>query len=250
MLLARGRPGDSARAREQLASALEVARELGMKPVVERALALKLRAQGVVALSPTVSLDAVVSAVQKEPPDLSVHAAPDGTVTILFTDIQDWTGLSEQLGDQRAQEVLRAHNQIVRAQIRQHGGFEVKSQGDGFMLAFQSARKAVLCAVALQREFARFNERHPDTPLRVRMGLHTGEAIKDRDDFFGRAVILAARIAANAKGEEILISSLVKDLTESAGDIRIGTGRQVTLKGLHGVFQLHPLIWSDAAPEG
>jgi class 3 adenylate cyclase len=245
MLLARGRAGDGARALEQLAVALTLARELGMKPLVERALALKLRAQSVVAPS-LISLDAVVSAVQDEPPDLSVHAAPDGTVTILFTDIQDWTGLTEQLGDQRAQRVLHAHNQIVRAQVRHHGGFEVKSQGDGFMLTFQSARNAVLCAIALQQEFARFNERHPDTPLHVRMGLHAGEAIKEKDDFFGRAVIMAARIAASAKGGEILISSLLKDLTGAAGDLRIGAGRKVGLKGLHGLFQVHPLTWSDA----
>src|SRR5206468_1190921 len=82
------------------------------------------------------------------------HAAPDGTVTILFTDIEGYTAMTERLGDLRAQEVLRAHNAIIREQVTAHGGFEVKSQGDGFMVAFSSARRAILCAIAMQRESA------------------------------------------------------------------------------------------------
>ncbi len=77
----------------------------------------------------------------------------------------------------------------------------------------------------------------------MRIGLHTGEAIKEADDFFGKNVILAARIAAQAQGGEILVSSLLKELTESAGDIAFGEGRQVELKGLAGQHRVFEVGW-------
>ena len=84
--------------------------------------------------------------------------------------------------------------------------------GDGFMLAFSSARRALQCAVSIQQSF----EHHEPSqePIRVRMGLHTGEAIKDADDFYGRNVILASRVADQAVGGEILVSSLLKELVD------------------------------------
>ncbi len=188
------------------------------------------------------SIDAVVASVQAERPDLRRHAAPDGTVTILFSDIEGSTAITERLGDLRWVEVLRAHNAIIREQLGAHDGFEVKFVGDGFMLAFQSARRALQCAIGIQRVFAQRNDQ-AEEPIHVRIGLHTGEAIKEADDFFGRHVILAARIAAQAQGGEILVSSLLKELTESGGDIAFGEGRDVELKGLAGTHQVHHIAW-------
>jgi len=201
-------------------------------------------------------------------------------VTILFSDIESSTEMTERLGDQRWMELLREHNAIVREQVAAHDGFEVKSQGDGFMLAFQSARKALQCAIETQRAFAERNRSahpapaslpaHPEAlegraeptpsahastssaradrsvdvePIRVRIGLHTGEAIKEADDFYGKAVILAARIAGQAQGGEILVSSLLKELTASASDIAFGEGREVELKGLSGRHRVFPVGW-------
>ena len=73
---------------------------------------------------------------------------------------------------------MLTHNAIIREQVGANEGFEVKSQGDGFMLAFSSARTALECAIAIQQNFAIHEEAHPDEPIRVRIGLHTGEAIK------------------------------------------------------------------------
>ncbi len=188
------------------------------------------------------SIDAVAASVQTERPDLRSQAAPDGTVTILFTDIEGSTAMTERLGDLRWVDVLRAHNAIVRKQVAAHGGFEVKSEGDGFMVAFQSARRALQCAVDIQRAFTERNE-SADEPILVRIGLHTGEVIKEADDFFGKNVILAARIAGQAQGGEILVSSLLKELTESAGDIAFGEGREVELKGLAGTHQVFEVGW-------
>ena len=96
-----------------------------------------------------------VSWAEAERPDLGRASAPDGTVTLLFSDIENSSRLTERLGDQRWLEVIGAHNTIVRAQLDEHDGYEVKSQGDGLMLAFPGARQAVMCAIDIQRALAR-----------------------------------------------------------------------------------------------
>ncbi len=214
-----------------------------MRPLMERVLSRKLEVQGILTTDAGTSIDNIASAVQSEQPDLRPHAAPDGTVTILFTDIEGSTAMTERLGDQRMQEVLRTHNAIIREQVATHGGFEVKSMGDGFMLAFSSARRALQCAISIQRDFAAYNNDHPDEPVRIRIGLHTGEAIREAEDFFGRHVILASRIANQARGGEILVSALLKELTESSGDIRFGEGQEVELKGLIGLNRVYQVVW-------
>ena len=192
------------------------------------------------------NLEEVAEAVQQERPDLTVDAMPDGTVTIMFSDIEDFTSLTERLGDIRAQEVLRAHNEVVRAQIAACGGHEVKCQGDSFMVSFAGARRGLRCAIGIQRAFAEWSEKHPEHPLRVRIGLHTGEAIREEDDLFGRSVIMAARIAAEAEGEVVLVSSLLKELAESSGEFSFGPPRTAVLKGLNGEHLLYPVVWHDA----
>jgi class 3 adenylate cyclase len=191
------------------------------------------------------SLEAVATAVQVERPGLLLDVPADGTVTILFSDIEDFTSLTERLGDLRAQEILRAHNELVRAQIAAHGGQEVKSQGDSFMIAFAGARRGLRCAVALQRALTDYAEKHPDAPLRVRMGLHTGEAIREADDLFGRSVIMAARIAGRARGGEILVSSLLRELADSSGEFSFEGPKSVTLKGLAGEHVVYAVDWQD-----
>jgi class 3 adenylate cyclase len=182
--------------------------------------------------------------VERTRPDLSGAVAPNGTVTILFTDIEESTQLTEDLGDREWMEVLRTHNEIVRGQLALHSGFEVKSQGDGFMLAFSSARDALRCARGIQRAVADSDSN--EHRLRVRIGLHTGEPIREADDFYGKAVIQAARIAAEARGSEILVSSLVRDLTESSGEFEFATPRDLELKGLSGTHRVSPVRWQDA----
>jgi class 3 adenylate cyclase len=234
---------DRTKALSLLDEALAISSELGMRPLMERGLGLKLKIQGVSSADVKTSIDAVASMVGNEQPDLRSHAAPDGTVTILFSDIMGSTAMTERLGDRRMQEVLRAHNAIIRRQARAHGGFEVKSIGDGFMLAFSSARRGLQCAIAIQRAFAVYNEEHPAEPILVRIGLHSGEAIKEADDFFGKAVILASRIAGQAQGGQILVSSLLKELTESAGEFQFAEEKEVELKGLGGVHRVYQVLW-------
>jgi class 3 adenylate cyclase len=244
MLLVRGKPGDREKAAQLVNRALGTAQDTGMKALVDRALALKLELQGIDSGSIQGSIHVVNSAVQARRPDLSSQTAPDGTVTLMFSDMEAFTAMTERLGDLKAHEVIRTHNAIVREQRAAHGGYEVELLGDGFLLAFGSARTGLLCAIAVQRAFTAYNERYPEEPILVRIGLHTGEVVKDADTFYGKAVNLAARIAAQAKGGEILVSYLLKELTESAGDLRFGEAREVELKGISEKQRVHPVEWA------
>jgi class 3 adenylate cyclase len=245
MVMRRDAPGDKERGLQLVGEALDAAQELGMVLLMEQALTLKLKAQGIDLKDLSTSIDAVHATVQTERPDLRPHAAPDGTVTLLFTDIEGSTALNERLGDQRWMELLRAHNAIVRERVAAHGGYEVKSQGDGFMIAFAGARRALQCAIDLQRAIAKHNRAAPE-PVRVRIGLHTGDAIREGEDFFGKHVNLAARIAGEAKGGEILASSLLAELAGSAGQFAFGEARTVALKGLAGEHSVIPVAWQPS----
>lgn len=183
------------------------------------------------------------------PPSVSTTAVPaQRTVTLLITDIEDFTGLTERLGDHDAQVVLREHNTIVRRRADEHGGHEVKAIGDSFMLSFTSATAALRCAAAVQRDLAARASDGVGVPLRVRMGIHTGEALHEDDDLFGRTVILASRIAAVAGGGEVLVSSLVVDLATGDPSLVFDEGRDVLLKGLVQSQRVHALEWDVAGP--
>jgi adenylate cyclase len=157
--------------------------------------------------------------------------------------VEGFTEMTERLGDRAAHGVIQAHNAIVREQLRAYGGVELELQGDGFILAFTDALAGLRCAIAIEKALAAYSAAHPERPLRVRIGLHTGEAIQEADGFFGKTVILAARIASQARGGEIVVSSAVRDIAERAGDVTFGERRQAQLKGLAGTYSLHAVRW-------
>ena len=99
------------------------------------------------------------------------------------------------------------------------------------MLALSSAHRALQSPIAIQRAFQAYNQEHSQDPVRVRMGLHTGKVIRDAEGFFGRNVIMASRIPDQAREGNILVSSLLKELVESGGDVAFGEEREVELKG-------------------
>ena len=171
--------------------------------------------------------------------------APSGLVTILFTDIEGSTTLTQRLGDAKAQEVLRTHNAIVREALRAHGGTEVKTMGDGFMASFSSATRALECAIAMQRAFAQHNE-SAEEPVQVRIGLNAGEPIAEDEDLFGTAVILAARIAARTEGGEILASDVVRQLVAGKGFLFSDRG-DVVLRGFEDPVRLYEVRWRENA---
>ena len=189
------------------------------------------------------SIDIVAAAAVADPAPMVQTGS--GTLTIVFSDIEGSTRRAEQLGDKAWAELLTFHNRLVRRQVERAGGYEVKAQGDGFMLAFPSARAAIACSTEIMRALDAHGRSRPNDALRVRIGMHTGEAIEEDGELFGTPVVLAARIANQANGGEILVSSLVREIVESRGDLAFGPSREVVLNGLVGEHLLHPLLWSE-----
>ena len=140
------------------------------------------------------TFEELVEAARSDRPDLPASLSTDGTVTIVFTDIVDSTLMLSRLGDTAWVEVIRRHNGIVEEVTAAHGGTVVETQGDGSMLAFSSARRAVACSQAIQNAIDHaFADLSP--PIRVRIGIHTGDAIHEAEHFFGTTVHYAARVA-------------------------------------------------------
>ena len=217
-----------------------------MTVLTDSAIAAKLTAQGLAGIDATTSIHEVIAAVESEKPDIRAYAAPDGTVTVLFSDIEDSTVLTERLGDERWLDLLRSHNSIFRRHLREHGGYEVKNQGDGFMLVFPEPAAALRCAIEVQRALAERALQNPEEGIRVRMGLHTGRAIAEEGDFFGRNVVLAARIAAQARGAEILVSEALREQAEGEDGLDFDQGRELELKGMAGIHTVHRAEWEQA----
>ncbi len=185
-------------------------------------------------------LELLAEAVEDERPDLSAAVAPDGTLTVMFTDIEDSTRLNASFGDRAWLEVLRAHNSLITGATGRHGGTVVKGQGDGFMLVFPSALRALECARHIERGIAAtFDD--PGSPIRVRIGVHAGEVMRESDDFFGHAVNYAARVAGAARGGEALVSSLVHELVAPTREFAFEPPRKIELKGIDDVQLVYPL---------
>ncbi len=177
----------------------------------------------------------------EEAADEPQPAATGGMVTILFTDVEGSTALTQRLGDAKARELLREHERMVREALKAHGGSEVKTLGDGFMASFSSATKALECAISMQRSFAEHNESAAE-PILVRIGLNAGEPIAEDDDLFGTAVNEAARITAAAKGGEILVANVVRELAKGKDFLFSDVGER-QLKGFDEPVRLFEARW-------
>jgi class 3 adenylate cyclase len=242
-LLSKAQPVDREKAMDLIDRGVTLARQIGMRAETERLTRLRQEYQKQKSMHGWSALDSVAQSVELDRPDLRAVAAPDGTVTIMFSDIEGSTVLTEQLGDERWLKVLHRHNTVIRRHLAAHRGFEVKSQGDGFMVSFGSASSALRCAIAIQRDFAARRDHSDSQLLRVRIGLHAGEVIREQDDFFGRNVILAARIAARANGNEILVSSVLRELVAGNQEFQFGEAREEQLKGLTDPQRVYAVRW-------
>jgi class 3 adenylate cyclase len=169
----------------------------------------------------------------------------EGTVTILFSDMVDYAGMTERLGDQASRDVLREHHQIVRGLLSTYGGREIKVQGDGFMVAFGGVARALRCAADTQRAFSSYSEAHRERPIQVHIGVHTGEAMEEDDDFLGHTVIVASRIADVAAPGEILVSSLSAQMVERTEEFNFVESRDIALKGLSRPQGVVTLVWAE-----
>ncbi|MCW2830379.1 MAG: adenylate/guanylate cyclase protein, partial [Aeromicrobium sp.] len=201
--------------------------------------AIKVRDQGLTGAIRS-SIDDLALWADVERPDLASLAAADGTVTIMFSDIEGSTALNHRLGDRGWVQLLDRHDRLLGRAIRAHDGHVIKTQGDGFMVAFAEASEAVAAAVEIQRRLAGVR-RGQLAGVKVRIGAHRGSAVHRGGDLFGRNVAFAARVAAQADGGEVLVSDAVLD----AADVPVLETRHAELKGVPGVQQVHLVDWQQ-----
>lgn len=174
----------------------------------------------------------------------AVKSKAMGTATIVFTDVVDSTAQSQSMGDQKWSRVIADHFGTVAGIVDDMGGSVVKTLGDGGMFVFPSGTSALLAAIDTQRAVTS----SPSDRLSIRIGVHTGDVIQGQQDYIGLTVNKAARVAAAAGGDQILVSSTTADVVNHA-DITLGEPMTVELKGIAGTHTLLPLNWAETPPQ-
>ena len=169
-----------------------------------------------------------------------------GPVTVLFTDIAGSTNMTQTLGDALAQQVVRAHNKVVRDALHKHNGKEIKHTGDGIMASFSKTSNGVEAAADMQKGSARHTAANPDLPLDLKIGINAGEPIAEDDDLFGTTVQMAARIVDKAQAGQIFVSDIVQGLCGGKNFKFIAHGG-FEMKGFDGSVTLHELVWNQDA---
>jgi class 3 adenylate cyclase len=162
---------------------------------------------------------------------------------IMFTDLQDSTGMTARLGDAKALDWLHIHNSLTRNALREHTGREVKHLGDGIMASFASIDQSLECAIAIQRAFAAYNVQNSGAPLHLRIGLSVGEPVEDDNDLFGRTVQLAFRVCTHAKPDQILATEDLIAQSEGKTSLFLSRG-PISAKGFDQAIQVYEVLWS------
>ena len=248
--------GDFSAATRELRGAIKGWREVGAPYEVARARAVLSRALRAVGNEDDAELELraaldefrrLGARVDVEGAERELREAEDrrsgplsATKTFMFTDIVGSTNLAEMLGDKAWERLLRWHDDMLRKLVASGGGEVVNSTGDGFFVAFDSARSGIDCAVSIQRALAD----HRDSTgfaLSVRIGLHTAEANRRGTDYSGTAVHVAARVAALAGGGEILATA---ETLSDAGTVRTSGARSASVKGVTAPVDVAEVAWS------
>jgi class 3 adenylate cyclase/tetratricopeptide (TPR) repeat protein len=187
-----------------------------------------------------------------EPADAGAHAtgtvtepAREQELTILFTDVEGSTALRAARGDDLADEILRAHEDIVRRNLVRCGGHEAKFLGDGFLVDFPTPEAAVRCAVAIQRSLERHNAEDPERRVHIRIGIHHGDVSERDGNLYGQAVHGAARVMAEAAGRQILVSPVVEEQIRDRVDFDFVDCGLFWLKGFPERWRLYEVAWGD-----
>ena len=179
-------------------------------------------------------------------------AAPSfgSTVTILFSDIRGFTEYTDVYGDESAYTMLRLHNTLVQEQLALYRGHVVKTQGDSFMVSFDSARTAVTCAIAIQKAIREANRLREGARIEIGIGINTGEPVREGADFFGGTVNLASRICAVAEPGQILVSETLRSVAGKIDGTSFGDKGDFALKGFREVQRLYEVVEApvDADP--
>jgi adenylate cyclase len=184
------------------------------------------------------SIDVIASALEPVTPALGRMSSPDGAVTLMLSDIADAGAAADQLGAERWEQLLRDHHLLVERLVTGHDGQVMKFQDDGFLASFNSAHAGLHAALELQRTFSA-----GQSSLAIRVGLHSGFVMGNPEQLLGRNVVLASRIAGQAKGGEILVSSAAREYTQTDPSFRFEEHGEYHFKGLLGEHVVYALIW-------
>ncbi|MBV8200114.1 MAG: adenylate/guanylate cyclase domain-containing protein, partial [Acidobacteria bacterium] len=163
----------------------------------------------------------------------------EGTVAIMFTDVEGSTNLLSTRGFTESHEIMKAYETIVGEKIAEHAGRRIKGLGDGVMVSFGSTRHAVECALDIQKAIGDYSKANPQRRLRIRIGINTGEVVEEAGDFFGAAVNMAARVAGKARGGQVLVSEVVRHLVGPVSEINFAYKGSYKLKGFPDRWRLH-----------
>ena len=217
--------------------------ELGIEPSEElRALEGAVLRQDARLARPQPKAEPTVAGRPSTPvPPLAAGPSP-GVVTFMFTDVVGSTELLDRLGDDAADDLRRRHFSSLRQALRDHGGAEVKSLGDGLMAAFTSPVAALRCAIGIQQSST-------DEAVAVRVGIHAGEPIAEDDDFFGTPVVVAQRLCGRAEGGQILASELVHGLVGNRAGCSFASLGGLLLKGFGEPIAACEVAWRPPEPE-
>jgi class 3 adenylate cyclase/tetratricopeptide (TPR) repeat protein len=172
-----------------------------------------------------------------------MHERGGRPITLLFTDVQGSTQLRARHGDRVADEILHEHEAIVRQAIGEHGGAEAAFFGDGFLATFDTPAAGLGCAVAVQRALQRYGREHTDRRVRVRIGLHHGEAVERDGTLYGQAVHAASRVMNEAVGGQILVTAAVRDAVEATGAFSFVDRGLYWLRGFPNRWRLYEAEW-------
>jgi adenylate cyclase len=212
-------------ARVKVCSADKGRRELDVEPSADRT-----------------SIDVIAAALEPLTPAVSRLSSPDGALTLMLSDIADAAGVALELGPARWEQLINDHHLLVERLVAHHDGRVVKFEGDGFLASFNSAHGGLHAALELQRTFSTSEDDRAAQALRLRVGLHSGFVIAS-EELLGRNVVLASRIAAQAKAGEILVSSNLKQYTESDPSFRFELRGEHHFKGLVGEHSVYSVPW-------
>jgi class 3 adenylate cyclase len=173
-------------------------------------------------------------------------SVPHETVTIMFTDLEGHTRLFESLGSEAVYQLLDDHLSVMKTQVLRYGGRIVKTEGDGLIASFSSIRQAVDCAIQIQLAVSNLRPSTGREPLPVRIGINSGEALKQDDDLIGLAVVKAERIMRLASGSRIYLSQVSRSLLGPASGLLIRSRGWHQLKGVARKERVFEVAWRDA----
>lgn len=214
--------------------------EAGTWRIIQLHFSIALSNEEVFGFELTATLADLVSSLDAEEVAPMAEAVPATTATVMFTDIEDSTQLSQAVGDEVWATKMKSHFEKLLAVVEAEGGRVVKTLGDGAMFVFPAAGAALRAAIAIQRALSASSN-----GFRVRIGLDSGDVRRVAGDFFGTTVIAAARITSAAGGGDIMASGVTADLAGDH-DCVLGTPQTVQLKGFPHTTRIVPVLWQES----